>query len=81
MPALASVERSPAALILTNAVLFTFLHAVFPNYLINLPLAFVGGIAFASMYYKYPNLWLIMISHAVLNFVAVWYGFFTVAGL
>ena len=81
MPALASVERSPLAIILTNAVLFAFLHAIFPNYLTNLPLAFVGGIAFAAIYYKYPNLVLIMLSHAVLNFVAVWYGFFTIGGI
>ena len=81
MPALASVEKSPAALILTNAVLFTFLHVIFPHYSINLPLAFIGGIAFAAIYYKYPNLFLIILSHSVLNFIAVWYGFFTIAGI
>jgi membrane protease YdiL (CAAX protease family) len=80
MPALATFEKSPVALIVTNAALFTFLHSVFPNYSINLPLAFVGGIGFACMYYKYPNMLAITLSHAVLNFAAVWYGFFTVAG-
>jgi membrane protease YdiL (CAAX protease family) len=80
MPALATFEKSPVALILTNAALFTFLHSIFPNYLMNLPLAFVGGIAFAWIYLKYPNTLLIILSHAVLNFAAVWYGFFTLAG-
>jgi len=79
MPALATFEKSPLALMLTNAALFTFLHSIFPNYLLNLPLAFIGGIAFAWIYYKYPYTFLIIISHAVLNFVAVWYGFFTIS--
>ena len=78
MPALATFEKSTTARILTNAALFTFLHAIFPNYLINLPLAFVGGVGFAYMYNKYPSILLISISHAILNFTAVWLGFFTV---
>lgn len=77
MPALATFEKSSLARILTNAALFTFLHAIFPNYIVNLPLAFIGGVGFAYMYNKYPSILLISISHAVLNFVAVWLGFFT----
>jgi membrane protease YdiL (CAAX protease family) len=81
MPALGKITSSPIRIILTNAALFTFLHSIFPNYLINLPLAFIGGIGLALIYRRYPNLILIVICHAVLNFFAVLYGFFMIPGV
>lgn len=62
-----------------NALLFTFLHIIYPNKLTMLPLAFVGGLFFSYIYSKYPNLILISISHSILNFTAVLYGFFVLA--
>lgn len=80
IPALGKLFSSPVRIIVLNTVLFTFLHSIFPPYFINLPLAFVGGITFSILYMKYPNLLLIVISHSILNFVAVLFGFFTIPG-
>lgn len=66
--------------IFVNALLFTFLHVIYPNRLAMLPLAFVGGLFFAYLYKKYPNLILISLLHSVLNFTAVLYGFFVISG-
>ncbi len=66
--------------IFINALLFTFLHVIYPNRLAMLPLAFVGGLFFAYLYKKYPNLILISLLHSVLNFTAVLYGFFVIYG-
>lgn len=60
----------------SNALLFTVLHAIYPMAEIMLPVAFVSGIALALMYRYYPHLLLISGAHAVLNFVAILYGFF-----
>lgn len=79
IPALGKLSRSPFFIVILNASLFAFLHIIFPNLSIGLPLAFIGGIGFALMYMRYPNLPMIMVSHAVLNFCAVLYGFFTIA--
>lgn len=81
IPVLGKLTASPAVVIFSNAVFFTFLHIIYPNFLFNLPLAFVGGIGFAYMYIRFPSLPLIVISHAILNFVAVLYGFFIVPGI
>ena len=76
IPALKKITSSPVLVVLVNAILFTYMHSIFANPQINLPLAFVGGLGFAIMYLKYPNLLLIIISHSVLNFFAVLFGFF-----
>jgi membrane protease YdiL (CAAX protease family) len=81
IPALGKLSSTPAWIILANTVLFTLLHTIFPNQLVGLPLAFVGGIGFSVMYLKYPNLVLIILSHAILNFFAVLYGFFVIPGV
>lgn len=81
IPALGKLMHAPILIIITNALFFTFLHIIFPNVLINLPLAFVGGIGFAYMYIRFPSLPLIILSHAALNFVAVLYGFFIIPGV
>lgn len=80
MPALAKITSSTSRIILLNTLLFTFLHVIFPDLIYGLPLAFVGGICFALMYKKYPNLPLIIIAHAILNFTVVLFGFFTIPG-
>lgn len=65
-------------IVLINALLFTMLHIIYPIPQIMLPLSFAGGLAFATIYMKYPDLLLISISHSILNFVAVLYGFFVI---
>ena len=81
IPALGKLIEKPWMVILVNALIFMFLHSIFPNPLIGLPLAFVGGLGFAIMYMKYPSLPLIIISHSIINFFVVLYGFFVIPGL
>ncbi len=79
MPALGKITNNPYWIIGLNTVLFTFLHIIYPNLAVGIPVALVGGLGFSLMYYKYPNLPLITISHSVLNFCAVLYGFFVIS--
>lgn len=65
-------------IIIFNASLFALIHIIYLNTNIILPLTFIGGIGFALMYYRYPNLILISISHTILNFTAMILGFFVV---
>lgn len=78
LPVLARIFPDSFTVILVNALLFAFMHAIYPFPLIGLPFAFVGGIFFATLYHKYPNLLLVSLCHSVLNFVAVWHGFFVI---
>ena len=64
------------SVVLVNVFLFTLLHVIYSDLYLVLPLAFVSGIGFAVMYYKYPNIWLISLSHAILNILAVLYSLF-----
>jgi membrane protease YdiL (CAAX protease family) len=82
IPALGKLtNKNTSTIIFVNALLFTYLHIIFGNLGISLPLAFLAGISFSSMYIKYPNLILIIISHSILNFFAVLYGFFIIPGI
>ena len=77
MPDLKLVFSSVIAVVLINALLFTFIHIIYPNRKANLITAFIGGLCFAGIYYYYPNLILISISHMILNFAVVYFGMFT----
>lgn len=77
MPKLEEMFSSLILVLLINTILFTYLHVVFPNKKINLPLIFCGGLGFSTVYYFYPNLILVSLSHMILNFLAVLYGFFS----
>jgi membrane protease YdiL (CAAX protease family) len=63
-------------IILINALLFAFIHVIYSNTPLTLFMIFIAGICFASMYWAYPNLILLIISHTILNYIAVHYGFF-----
>ena len=76
MPELRRLYVSIVSVVLIDALLFMLLHIIYGEPLITLPLALAGGIAFSYMYYKYPNLLLVALSHSALNFVAVLYGLF-----
>lgn len=77
MPQLLNVTSSVPVVCCVNAALFAFLHVIYPDLGIILPLAFAGGLGFAVMYHRYPNLFAISASHMVLNFVAVLHSFFS----
>jgi hypothetical protein len=63
-------------IIVINAAVFALMHIIYLKAYFTLPFTFVAGLGFAWMYYKYKNLLLISISHAVLNFIAMIFGFF-----
>ncbi len=65
-------------IITLNAAVFAMMHVIYLNSLFVLPLTFLAGIGFAWMYYQYKNLYLISISHTILNFVAMILGFFII---
>ena len=67
---------SPIWAILTVAFLYSGMHILWKDPLI-LVLTFIGGLAWGYLWYKYPNLILISISHAILNYIAVLFQFFT----
>jgi membrane protease YdiL (CAAX protease family) len=71
---LRSVTASTLLIILINALLFCYIHIIYPGKKTNLILAFIGGLGFAAMYLYFPNLLLISVSHSVFNFIAVVYG-------
>ncbi len=75
-PKLKELTKSWLVIIFVNTILFTILHAIYPMPGLMLPVAFISGLALAVMYRFYPNLILISLSHAVLNFIAVLHGFF-----
>jgi uncharacterized protein len=77
MPRLKSWFSSPLVIISINAVLFAFLHIIFPEPLMFLPLGLITGYAFATIYHSHPNLYLITASHAILNYGAVMFCFFS----
>lgn len=78
IPALRKIFVSPILIIIINALIFAYMHSIYGSYQLNLLLAFIGGLGFAAMYIKYPNLVLVTLSHSVLNFSTVLYGFFIV---
>lgn len=68
--------KNPVIIIGVNAIIFALLHIIYLNAIFVLPFTFIAGIGFAWLYYKYPNLILVSISHSILNFVAMILGFF-----
>ena len=78
MPHLRSIFKDAITVILVNAGLFAMLHLFYPEPALVLPLAFIGGLGFATLYYVYPNFWLSSFAHIIFNFVAVSAGFFVV---
>ena len=78
IPRIKMVYKNELFIIFFNAILFTLIHIIYPNWGVGLPLAFFSGIFFAWLYIKYPNLLLITITHAILNITAVLLGFFVI---
>jgi len=78
MKLLKQAFSNPIFIIVLNASVFALMHVIFSNATFVLPLTFIAGIGFAWIYYKYPNLILISISHIILNFIAMIFGFFII---
>lgn len=77
IPELQTFIASPLFVILVNAVLFAFMHIIYADDALPLVGIFLGGIGFAAMYVYFPSLILVMIAHAILNFLVVYFGFFS----
>lgn len=76
MRRLRSMFQTPSVVVGVNALLFAFLHIIYPGQEILFPLAFTGGLGFALVYYLFPNLILASFAHMTLNFFATLYSFF-----
>ncbi|MFA6324849.1 MAG: type II CAAX endopeptidase family protein [Candidatus Paceibacterota bacterium] len=76
IPRLRKLFNNNYSIIFLNTILFVFMHIIYSNWIIILPLLFVSGILFAWIYLKHPNLILISITHSVLNLTAMLLGFF-----
>jgi membrane protease YdiL (CAAX protease family) len=70
--------KNPVFIIFLNACIFSLIHIIYMNMTFVLPFTFMAGIGFAWLYYRYPNLILISISHTILNFMAMVLGFFVI---
>lgn len=66
---------SPWKAILVTTLLYSGMHILWKGPLI-LAMTFGGGLAWGYLWYKYPNFYLITLSHTVLNFLAIYLGFF-----
>lgn len=71
MPTLKKRIHNLVRVILINAALFSLAHFVLPFPEIVVPGAFAIGLGFAAIYYFYPNLVLISLSHTLLNLLSV----------
>lgn len=76
MKMLRQVFINPVFIIILNSAIFSLMHVIYINATFVLPLTFIAGIGFAWIYYKYPNLILVSISHVFLNFAGMILGFF-----
>lgn len=69
---LRKIFKNIFAVVSLNAIIFTIAHTMFPNPYILLPGAFLIGIAFAFVYYYYPNLLLASSVHLVVNLLPLY---------
>lgn len=65
----------PMSAILIITFLYSGMHILWKDPLI-LIMTFGAGLGWGYLWYRYPNLYLITISHALLNFLAIYLGFF-----
>ncbi len=64
-------------IVIITAVLYIFIHSIYSDFVAGLPLLILAGVMFAWLYLIYPNILIATLSHAILNFIAVLYGFFS----
>jgi|SRR3989344_769611 len=63
--------------IIVTALIFGYMHTIYPRPLFNMILGTIAGLFFATLYTIYPNLFVSSITHSILNLIAVYLGFFT----
>ena len=68
---LKTLFKNPAAVIGINTFLFSLFHLLIPETQIVVPLSFLAGLAFATVYYYYPNLFLVSIVHVLVNLIVL----------
>lgn len=66
---------NPFLAIIIVTILYSGMHILWKDPLV-ITMTFIGGLAWGYLWYKYPNFYLISISHALLNFFAIYFGFF-----
>lgn len=76
----------PVAIVATNswgwgviitALTFGYMHSIYPNPLRHMTIGTLGGTLFALLFTIAPNLYVAVLSHMILNWVAVYNGFFS----
>jgi membrane protease YdiL (CAAX protease family) len=82
IPETEKITKNIFVVIAVNTILFTFLHIFYANpnlpyggMFLILPLGIASGLGFSLMYHRYPNLYLVSASHAVLNFLVCLFPF------
>jgi len=66
---------NPYLAIFIITILYSGMHILWKNPLV-LAMSFFGGLGWGYLWYKHPNFYLISLSHSILNFLAVYLGFF-----
>ena len=66
---------NPFLAILIITFLYSGMHILWKDPLI-LAITFVGGLGWGYLWYKYPNLFLLTLSHSTINFMAIYLNFF-----
>lgn len=65
----------PFLAIFIITILYSGMHIIWKDPLIIL-MTFVAGMSWGYLWYKYPNFYLLVLSHSILNFLAIYLGFF-----
>ncbi len=63
--------------VVLTALLFGFMHTIYPRPWFNMITATIAGFFFAILYSNFPNLIVAALAHSILNFTAVYFSFFT----
>lgn len=66
-----------AIAIVITALIFGYMHTIFPRPVLSMTLGIIAGLLFATLYTMYPNIIIASVTHSILNFSAVYLGFFT----
>jgi membrane protease YdiL (CAAX protease family) len=61
------------AQIAVSAVSYAFLHVVYQDWLAFLAPLFIG-LAWGAIYRRWPNLWGVVVSHAILGLISIMIG-------
>ncbi|MEK6825410.1 MAG: CPBP family glutamic-type intramembrane protease [Nanoarchaeota archaeon] len=64
-------------IVIIPAFFYILIHLIYEDFLEGLPLLILAGVGFSFLFLLYQNLFVATLSHAILNFIAVLYGFFS----